>query len=135
MEPRDHVAKAQRIETSLRKLDPADDPEMIIETCMLAATHYFNAALHVEGITTQLMDHAHTFRPTLDGYIKKPSENLQAAMEPLKFIEQLRPKHCRDSEPISRVVIDKCLQSLEEAKTGFLEIVGDAARPTVWRVV
>ncbi len=135
MEPRDHVAKAQRIESSLRKLDPGNDPEMIIETCMLAATHYFNAALHVEGITNQLMDHAHTFRPTLDGYIKKPSAKLQAAMEPLKFIEQLRPRHCRDSEPISGAVMDECLQSLEEAKFGFLEIVGGAARSAVWRVV
>ncbi len=135
MEPRDHVAKAQRIEASLRKLDPADDPEMIIETCMLAATHYFNAALHAEGITNQLMDHAHTFRPTLDGYIRQPGAALQAAMEPLKFIEQLRPGHCRDNEPITRAIMDKCLQSLEEAKAGFLEIVGDAARPAVWRVV
>lgn len=135
MEPRDHVAKAQRIEASLRKFDSDDDPEMIIETCMLAATHYFNAALHAEGLTTQLMDHAHTFRPTLDGYIQKPSADLQAAMEPLKFIEQLRPRHCRDNEPVSRAIVDRCLQSLEEAKTGFLEIAGDAARPTVWRVV
>ena len=135
MEPRDHVAKAQRIEASLRKLDPDDDPEMIIETCMLAATHYFNAALHAEGITNQLMDHAHTFRPTLEGYIKQPGAALQAAMEPLKFIEQLRPGHCRDNEPITRAIMDKCLQSLEEAKAGFLEIVGDAARPAVWRVV
>lgn len=135
MEPRDHVAKAQRIEASLRKLDPVDDPEMIIETCMLAATHYFNAALHVEGITHQLMDHAHTFRPPLDGYIKKPSANLQAAMEPLKSIEQLRPRHCRYTEPVSSEIIDKCLQSLEEAKAGFLKVTGDAARPAVWRVV
>ncbi len=86
MEPRDHVAKAQRIEASLRKLDPADDPEMIIETCMLAATHYFNAALHAEGITHPLIDHAHTFRPPLDGYIQNPSAELQTAMEALKFI-------------------------------------------------
>ena len=135
MEPRDHVAKAQRIEASLRKFDPVDDPEMIIETCMLAATHYFNAALHAEGITHPLMDHAHTFRPPLDGYIQKPSADLQAAMEPLKYIEQLRPGHCRGTEPISRVLMDKCLQSLEEAKAGFLEIVGDAARPAVWSVV
>lgn len=135
MEPRDHVAKAQRIEDSLRKLDPDDDTEMIIETCMLAATHYFNAALHAEGITHQLMDHAHTFRPALDGYNNKPSANLHAAMEPLKFIEQLRPRHCRDSEPITRAVMDECLHSLEEAKAGFLEIVGDVARPAVWRVV
>ena len=135
MEPRDHVAKAQRIEASLRKFDPDDDPEMIIETCMLAATHYFNAALHAEGITHPLMDHAHTFRPPLDGYIKKPSAELQAAMEPLKFIEQLRPRHCRGTEPISRAIMDKCLQNLEEAKAGFLEIVGDAARPAVWSVV
>ena len=135
MEPRDHVAKAQRIEASLRKLDPADDPEMIIETCMLAATHYFNAALHAEGITHQLMDHAHTFRPPLDGYVKQPGAELQAAMEPLKFIEQLRPRHCRGTEPIGRAIMDKCLQSLEEAKAGFLEIIGDAARPAVWSVV
>ena len=135
MEPRDHVAKAQRIEASLRKLDPADDPEMIIETCMLAATHYFNAALHAEGITNQLMDHAHTFRPTLDGYVKKPGAALQAAMKPLKFIEQLRPGHCRGTEPLSRAIMDKCLQSLEEAKIGFLAIVGGAARSAVWRVV
>ena len=135
MEPRDHVAKAQRIESSLHKLDPGNDPEMIIETCMLAATHYFNAALHAEGITHSLMDHAHTFRPPLDGYIQKPSAELQAAMEPLKFIEKLRPGHCRGTEPISRAIMDKCLQSLEEAKTGFLEIVGDAALSAVWRVV
>ena len=135
MEPRDHVAKAGRIEASLRKFNPDEDAEMIIETCMLAGTHYFNAAMHVEGMTVQLMDHAHTFRPTLDGYNQKPSPKLQAAMEPLKFIEQLRPVHCRGNEPADRGVVDKCLKSLEEAKAGFLEIVGDAAKRSVWTVV
>ena len=135
MEPRDHVAKAKRIETSLQKFDPDKDGEMIIETCMLAATHYFNAAMHVEGLTNQLMDHAHTFRPPLDCYKDSPSLKLEAAMEPLKFIEQLRPDHCRGSKTTDRNIAGQCLKHFEEARSRFLEIVGPAAEETVWSVI
>ena len=46
MKPFEHIQKAGRLEASLRKLDPLDDYEMVIDTCMNATTHYFNAALH-----------------------------------------------------------------------------------------
>jgi hypothetical protein len=64
--PREHILKARRLEASLRKLDPANDFEMIIELCMLSATHLFNAALHVEVVTHGHSDQSHTTRPPLE---------------------------------------------------------------------
>jgi hypothetical protein len=64
--PREHILKARRLEASLRKLDPANDFEMIIELCMLLATHLFNAALSVEGATRGHSDQSHTTRPPLE---------------------------------------------------------------------
>jgi hypothetical protein len=132
MYPYDHVAKASRIERSLRKFDVEKDQEMIIECCMLAATHCYNAALHVEALSIPLIDQAHTFRPTLDMYSKKPSARLKEGMAPLKFIEQLRPKHCRGKAPVGRALIDECLQKYEKAKAIFLEIIGDNGKPEFW---
>lgn len=132
MYPSDHVAKARRIERSLMKFDLMEDYEMVVECCMLATTHYYNAALHVEGISIPLIDQAHTFRPKLDMYRRTPSSKLQSGMERLKFIEQLRPKHCRKSEPVDRKLMENCIKSFEEGKSIFLEIIGDAGKPEFW---
>ena len=40
------MLKAEWLEASLKNLKPLEDFEMMVELCMLAATHLFNAALH-----------------------------------------------------------------------------------------
>ena len=134
MFPSDHVAKAGRIEKSMRKLDPQADYELVIECCMLAATHFYNAALHVEGVSIPLIDQAHTFRPTLDMYSQAPSDKLRSGMAGLDFIEKLRPKHCRGDAPVDAALIKECLTHYAQAKSVFLDIVGPAGKPEFWTV-
>ena len=128
----EHIQKAGRLEASLQKLDPVDDYEMVIDTCMNAATHYFNAALHAEGVTYEAHDLNHTTRPSLRAFSASPSANLREAMKPLEFLEEIRPRVVRGTEPCERETADKCLACFEEAKRGFLKIIGNAADPPLW---
>jgi len=135
MRPREHILKAERLEASLRKLIPADNFEMVIELCMLAATHLFNAALHVEGVTHGHSDQSHTVRPPLEYHRKFPSEALSKGMGALSFIERLRPVYVRDGAPFEQDVADACLQNFADAKQIFFDVIGDAASGREWSEV
>ena len=132
MRTREHVLKAGRIEATLRKLDSERDYEMIIETCMLAATHLLNAALHTRGVTHGHSDQSHTIRPPLEFFRKPVDAELEEAMKPLKFIEGLRPLHVRGGAPHDPQMVEQCLGAFETAKQGFLGIIGDAADKPPW---
>ncbi len=132
MKPFEHIQKAGRLEASLRKLDLEEDYEMVIDTCMNAATHYMNAALHAEGVSHEMQDQGHTDRPPLKFLSISPGGELQKAMRPLKFIEEIRPRHVRGTERCERETIEKCVACFDEAKRMFLKIVGDAAKPPLW---
>jgi hypothetical protein len=132
MRPREHILKAERLEATLRKLKPSDDFEMLIELCMLAATHLFNAALHVEGVTHGHSDQSHTVRPPLDYHKKSPSEAIRQGMEALSFIEKLRPVYVRGGTPYTKDISDACLENFANAKEIFLRVIGDAASDREW---
>ncbi len=132
MRPRDHFLKAGRIEATLRTLDREADFEMIIETCMLAATHLLNAALYVRGVTHGHSDQSHTIRPPLEFFCKPVDPDLAEAMVPLKLIEGLRPRFVRGGEAYDPDAIEKCLMSYKDAKGRFLEIIGDEVRKPAW---
>lgn len=132
MRPREHVLKAARLEATLGRLDRSDDAEMIIEVCMLAATHFLNAALHVRGVTHGHSDQSHTNRPPLSSFRKSPDTAIEEAMAPLAFIESLRPVYVRGGEVCGADVAERCLVSFEEARARFMEIIGTAADPPAW---
>lgn len=132
MKPFEHIQKAGRLENSRRKLDPLGDYEMVIDLCMNAATHYFNAALHAEGVSHDVHDQLHTALPPLEYFLAAPGADLRKAMKPLAFLEEIRPRFVRGAEPCDRETIEKCLSHYEEAKTGFLRVIGDKADPPLW---
>ena len=135
MRPREHILKAERLEASLNKLKPSDDFEMVIELCMLAATHLFNAALHVEGVTHGHSDQSHTVRPPIEYHRKSPSAAIGKGMEALASIEKLRPVYVRGGTPFTQDVADACLQNYADAKKIFLGVIGDAANDREWSEV
>ena len=135
MRPREHILKAERLEATLNKLKPAEDFEMVIELCMLAATHLFNAALHVEGVTHGHLDQSHTVRPPLTYHQKSPSSAIRKGMEALAFIEKLRPVYVRGGTPFEQGVADACLQHFANAKKIFFGVIGDAASDREWSEV
>jgi len=129
-----HVHKGERIEATLQKLDIVDDYEMIIEICMLAGTHYFNAALHAADISHQMQDQAHTFRPPLE-YLRKPvGPEIMGGAKPLAYIESTRIDHVRGAAAYDRALVERCIKSLAEAKEAFLAIVGSAKDKAVWEL-
>lgn len=132
MNPHEHIQKAERLETTLQKLDLEEDYEMVIDNCMNAVTHYMNAAFHAEGMTHEMQDQGHTSRPPLRFLSASLSGDLKKAMGPVEFIESLRPQFVRGTEPCDRETIEKCVACFEEAKRGFLEIIGDAGKPPLW---
>ena len=132
MRPREHILKAERLEASLNKLKPADDFEMVIELCMLSATHLFNAALHVEGVTHGHSDQSHTVRPPLEYHRKSPSEALCKGMDALAYIENLRPVYVRGGAPFEQEIADACRQNFTDAKRIFFDVIGEAAGDREW---
>ncbi|MBT3349864.1 MAG: hypothetical protein HOC91_19595 [Nitrospinaceae bacterium] len=132
MRPREHVLKAARLEATLERLDRSDDAEMIVEVCMLAATHLLNAALHVRGVTHGHSDQSHTIRPPLSYFQKSPEADLKEAMAPLASIEGLRPKYVRGGEVCGADIVEKCLLSFKDARARFMTIIGSAADPPAW---
>jgi hypothetical protein len=135
MRPREHILKAERLEASLRKLNSADDFEMVIELCVLAATHLFNAALHVEGVTHGHSDQSHTVRPPMEYHRKSPSDAISKGMDALSYLEKLRPVYVRGGAPFEQEVADACLQNFADAKQIFFDVIGDAASDREWSEV
>ena len=132
MKPREHVAKGDRLVATIQKLDPVKHFEMIIENCMNAGTHYLNAAFHVEGLTHEHHDQAHSFRPPLELFSNKPSPGMAKAMDALAFIEGLRLEYVRGAGEYDADLMKKCMDCFEESTNGFLKIVGDERKVPVW---
>lgn len=127
-----HIAKAERIEATLKKLDVVQDYEMIIECCMLAGTHYMNAALHTAKISHPMQDQVHTFRPPLEFLRKEVGPEFLRGAKPLQYIEGTREDHVRGGAPYDRALVERCLTCLQEAKEAFLAVVGPARNKAVW---
>lgn len=119
-----HLEKFRRIDITLARLSPLNDPELWIWTAMNGCTHLLNAALHWCGVTeekdsfhTQVMglyslpngsaglvdslhdpgDIMHVDQPTLEKVLPPALESACAA---LRILEDLREPHVRGCEPI-----------------------------------
>ena len=116
----------------MNRLDREDDFELLIDFCMLSASHLFNAALHVEGVTYQHADHGHVNLPPLEQYSKQPSKLFYQGSRALHAIEGLRGRYVRGEGDYDPKVIDGCLVSYEEATTCFLKIIGKNFDEPFW---
>lgn len=96
MEIHQHVTKAERLSSSLAKCGD-DDYEARIEGAMLAATHWFNAALHSKGIRAVHNDTMHGTKLTVEEH-KRCETLLAPLIEALEVIEELRSPYVRGAE-------------------------------------
>jgi hypothetical protein len=99
----EHLASAERFEATLRKLDLEADYEAILWARMHAATHYFNAALHARGATSEDWDtlHAEYLRdcPDPDRLAAGLTAELCEVVETMLLLERLRPAFVRGNAP------------------------------------
>jgi hypothetical protein len=109
-----HLAKALRIEqTMTRKLDIADDYEMIIWCCIHGGAQLLNVVFHNLTITDERSDMIHTDLPKLDRQL--PSE-VGAVMAWLKSIEDLGPRYVRGNEVYDPNAVKECLATYAKIK-------------------
>ena len=127
-----HIAKAQRLEATLKKLDPEDDYEMIIDLCMLAGTHYYNAALHAADITPQMHDQGHSAAPPLEYLRKSITPEIKSGVELLAYIEGIRPTYVRGNTPCDGAQLERVLNAFETIKKTFSVVIGNAGETAVW---
>jgi hypothetical protein len=107
MRPDEHWDKAQRLEsTRLGKLDPDDDCELVIWSCIHGGAQLINVILHRAGVTNESFDMVHTSVPDVDLSVPK---SLKPVFEALARIEQLGPRYVRGAEPWNSEVGQRCL--------------------------
>jgi hypothetical protein len=90
-----HRKKAERVERTMAKLNPADHHEAIIDACMVIAGHWINYALHRIGITADDHDVVHAYFVT---EFEREYWAMAAGPEyvdALEAIESFRPPYVR----------------------------------------
>lgn len=93
MTPDEHVARAERIITSLRKLAFPDDYLAIVDGAMIAGYHLGNALLHRHGV---LPVTAHANSPSrLEIPVAALPALLQPAFHAFAELERLRSEYVR----------------------------------------
>jgi hypothetical protein len=107
MRPDEHWDKAQRLENSrLGKLDPDEDCELLIWSCIHGGAQLLNVILHSAGVTDESDDMIHTSVPELG----RPVPDAQKPLfEALARIEALGPRFVRGAEPWDSEVGRRCL--------------------------
>ena len=106
MRPDEHWDKAQRLEnTRLGKLDPDEDCELLIWSCIHGGAQLLNVILHRAGVTDENFDMIHTWVPELG---RPVPDALKPVFETLARIEvtwaALRPR-CGILRPRSRTAV------------------------------
>jgi hypothetical protein len=111
MTPQRHCEFAERITRSLDKVTTADY-EVVIEACMLAGTHWFNAALHVMGLSVADQDVLHVefmiVHERRKAWLVAP-----AMVEALECIEDMRALHVRGNAEHGEVAAAVALARLD----------------------
>ena len=124
----DHWNKAMRLEaTRKQKLNPTEDYEIVIWSCIHGGAHLANIALHKLGVTGEGFDLIHS---------NIPEHNLQAPaaaaemLATLKSIEDFGPRFVRGIEPLDMKAVETCLAAYDKVKSfaeGALNRKGEAA--------
>lgn len=110
MTPKEHRAKAEKIERSLAKCGPADY-EMKIEGAMLAGTHWVNLALHAQGVSADKNDILHTYMLTVNELRKYRVADAEL-LDALTEIEDIRPPYVRGNAPGGEKAAERALALL-----------------------
>jgi|SRR5665213_257475 len=111
MTPEQHIQKATRITQALSKLT-LSDYEMVIESTMLAGSHWVNAALHRCGVTYYDEDAMHVeYLPLATR--TKISLIIPGLLEGIEQIEQYRPMYVRGNAEGGEPVARRCIQLLD----------------------
>ncbi len=97
MRVEEHIYKAKRLSASIGKCS-REDYEALIEGAMLAATHWFNAALHRVRIRAEDDDVMHGTKLTVEEH-KRCETLLPELLDALEVIEELRSPYVRGAEP------------------------------------
>ena len=121
MEIQGHVRKAERIFASLAKCSE-DDYEARIEGAMLAATHWFNAALHAKGIRAVENDTMHGTKLTVEEH-KRCETLLGPLVEALEVIEELRSPYVRGAEQDGIAAGNLAMQKLQLIASGTQALI------------
>jgi hypothetical protein len=128
MRPDEHWAKAQRLEgTRLRTLDPDEDSELVIWSCIHGGAQLLNVILHRVGVTEESFDMIHTTVPELGRHVPQAQKPV---FEALARIESLGPRFVRGAEPWDSEVGRRCLADyamLKAAAAGVLDTPSPAA--------
>jgi len=107
MRAEDHWKKALRLENSrINALDPNQDCELTIWSCVHVGAQLLNVILHQEGVTEENFDMIHTWVPDLPAAVP---EKLKPVFSALARIEDLGPRFVRGAEPWSSEVGRQCL--------------------------
>jgi hypothetical protein len=115
MKAEDHWAKAARIEASrTRKLDRAEDYELIIWSCIHGGAHLVNAVMHRLGLTPDNKDYIHSDK--IEDGVKLPDSVVQM-LDTLHSIELHGPRFVRGPEPLDPKAVETCLDLYGRLKT------------------
>ncbi len=107
MRAEDHWDKAQRLENSrLTKLDPNQDCELMVWSCIHGGAQLLNVILHRAGVTEDNFDMIHTWVPDL--HVAVP-DKLKPVFAALARIEALGPRFVRGAESWDHEVGRQCL--------------------------
>ena len=111
MTPAEHLAKAQRVEQTLRKLSPGEDYLAIIDGAMIAGYHWGSAILHRQGV---LPEAQHTSTPSK---LEVPIDRLPPAAQPaftaFSELERLRFDYVRSASRPADGLEDRVWRALE----------------------
>jgi hypothetical protein len=123
MRPAEHWDKAQRLEnTRLGKLDPDEDCELMIWSCIHGGAQLLNVILHRAGVTDENFDMIHTWMPELG---RPVAGALKPAFEALARIESLGPRFVRGAQSWDSEVGRRCLADYAALKAA----AGAAMKP------
>ncbi len=107
MRPNEHWAKAERLEnTRLRTLDPNEDCELVVWSCIHGGAQLLNVILHRAGLTGESFDMIHTSVPELG---RDVPDAQKPVFEALARIESLGPRFVRGPEQWDAEVGRRCL--------------------------
>lgn len=109
-----HVKKINSLETTLYKLDDAEDHETIVELCVIISAHYLNAALHFNDQLRPDKDIKHNKLPGVlkrEKYFDNKSNEIS---ELLRELEDMRPSQIYGT--------GKNGDTAAQAKTAYLKI-------------
>jgi len=120
MKIEEHVEKANRIERTVRKLNPNDDQEVIVWGLMHICSHWLNAALHYKGVTEWSWDMNHTSfldsHPDKKNIYLKLDKELRISLKKLLSIENIRESYVRGCSDWQPCIMENAFESYKLIK-------------------